>query len=171
MAAWRRRADVSPLCASSRVRSVIINKRSIIINKFFGDEIQSEIFGVGCCRPLSSAATRITALYNAERGVLSRPRLRASELACAHARHGATGLLKCGLIVRGSRPYRQCARAVGAVGRTRTDLCSPRVDAKLRDGERSARPANPLVRSQPWNCSGADIPVARADAEGTNLHA
>lgn len=146
MASWRRRADVSPLCASSRVRSVIINKRSIIINKFFGDEIQSEIFGVGCCRPLSSAATSITALYNAERGVLSRPRLRASELACAHARHGATGLLKCGLIVRGSRPYRQCARAVGAVGRTRTglcsprvDLCSPRVDAKLRNGERSAR--------------------------------
>src|SRR5215469_6385942 len=128
MASWRRRADVSPLCASSRVRSVIINKRSIIINKFFGDEIQSEIFGVGCCRPLSSAATSITALYNAERGVLSRPRLRASELACAHARHGATGLLKCGLIVRGSRPYRQRARAAGAVGRTRTDLCSPRVD-------------------------------------------
>jgi hypothetical protein len=34
---------------------------------------------------------------------------------------------------------RQRARAVGAVGRTRTDLCSPRVDAKLRDGGRAAR--------------------------------
>lgn len=33
----------------------------------------------------------------------------------------------------------ECARGVGAVGRTRTDLCSPRVDAKFRDGERSPR--------------------------------
>src|SRR5262245_9667271 len=32
----------------------------------------------------------------------------------------------------------QCAHTVGAVGRTRTDLCSPRVDAKPRDSERSA---------------------------------
>ena len=31
-----------------------------------------------------------------------------------------------------------CARGVGAVGRTRTDLCPPLVAAKLRDDERSA---------------------------------
>jgi len=84
MASWRR-ADVSPLCASSRVRSVMINKRSIIINKFFGEEIQSEIFGVGCWRPLSSAATSITALRTMPSvECSSRPSLRARESACAY---------------------------------------------------------------------------------------
>src|SRR5262249_18899461 len=38
----------------------------------------------------------------------------------------------------GSRIVGERARRAGAVGRTRTDLCSPRVDAKFRDCERSA---------------------------------
>src|SRR5262249_57825900 len=47
-----------------------------------------------------------------------------------------TGVQTCALPI--SRIVGERARRAGAVGRTRTDLCSPRVDAKFRDCERSA---------------------------------